>query len=444
MVAPNDSFANAIEVSIPTIGAVHTTPPVDDAGATMESGEPSNSTVGSARSLWWKYTPAHTGEATITIDGDNLPYAHLGIYVGNAVNALNEISAGRFYSETLTVQAGVTYYLRSARRGDYYFYGGNTGITVTGQTTTVTRAPAAPTLKLIPENNTLYVQWGVGYQTTWEIRINAGAWISKGAVGDHTFTGLTVGSSYTVEVRGTNSFGTGATASRTLVLPNMLVYDEFTRANSTTTVGAGTVGPTPASLSSTWGISSNQAYIPSVSTHGVLVWECGTANVDIRFKRTAGAVDSGGIFFGQLSGSTVDGWYAYFNGGSGTSHLARYAGNTMIQLLQGRGDGAITQSSVLRLVHHNQIVQMWSDSTLLLAAELPEPVRGTRHGIRFTSNTHRADDLTIRESSEITLASDQAALVTQNYATRRSQGLEVDAFVYRGRDTKTLDVAGGA
>lgn len=444
MAAPiNDNFADAIQVDILTPGAVYDSDLVDDSEATFESGEPYATAIGRYYSLWWKYTPAHSGPITITRKSAGM-YVLITPYTGSAVNSLTAIYEPVRDAPTYEFDAigGTTYYIRHSRA---YAAPGMAGFSITGETTVPTRVPGTPPLTLIPENDALTVRWPIGVDVDWEIRLDGGAPVLLGQVSEHTFTGLVVGNTYTVEVRGTNTVGSGAWATRTLTLPNMLVWDDFARANSTTSVGTPTAGPAPVSVAGTHGISSQQLY-PSALASGqaIILWECGTPNVDIRIKRTAGPLIAGGIFFGATS--STDGWYAFFAGeesSAGSPYLARVRSNVHVVMARGK---ALSKGygGVLRLVHHNRKIQMWEDSDLLLEYESDDPVTGTRHGARSTATTFRWDDLTIRESTEITMESDSIHLVPQTRALFSFDFLEVESFLYRGRDTKAQDIAGGS
>ena len=442
MAAPaHNNFEDALVVEILTPGAQYESEVYSDAEATMQAGEPSNSTVGGARSLWWKYTPAHSGQTTFTaIMGGTSSRRRFGIYTGSAVNALNAVAAGSELSHTINVQAGVTYYIRTSRSTTSY--SGTAQIRVSGQTTVVTRVPNTPVVTLIPEDNTLTARWVKGFQVNWEIRLNDGEWTPVGMVGQHVFTDLTIGETYTVSVPPTNSLGMSGVGSRTIVLPVMLVWDDFNRPNSTNTVGAGPVGPAPVSLLGTWGISGNELYPSAVSSNVAVVgWDCGTPNVDVRIRRRT-PVDSGGIYFGGAP-TGVNGWYAFFNGGAGAQcYVARLIGSTIIHSLLGRGGPElITPTSVLRLNVCDGLVEMWSDGHLLLRGQLYEPVTGTVCGVRSTATSHRWDDLTIRQATEIVLESD-GIIATQLVSA--AEAFVPESFLYRGRDTRELDLAGGA
>ena len=119
----NDMFVNAIAVT----GASGSTTG-NSVHATTEPGEPKPAGVGRA-SIWYKWTAPASGNTTITMAGSDYDTV-LGIYTGNAVNALTELASnddennpGGIYTSkvVLHVTAGTTY--RIAADG----YGGDSG-----------------------------------------------------------------------------------------------------------------------------------------------------------------------------------------------------------------------------------------------------------------------------------------------------------------------------
>lgn len=114
-VAPNDAFANAINLS--SSGGELTTSNVN---ATKESGEPNHASDLGGRSLWYRFdapvgaTRSYTfsTRGSTTQSGFNPLYSLLAVYTGSSVNALTSVvSNGGFSRVTFVPLPGVTYYI---------------------------------------------------------------------------------------------------------------------------------------------------------------------------------------------------------------------------------------------------------------------------------------------------------------------------------------------
>ena len=106
----NDAFANA-QLLTGTSGTVTGS----NVGATKESGEPAQAGNAGGASVWYSWTPATSGTATIDTVGSSFDTT-LGVYTGTSVGALtlrasnDDIASGNTVSRvTLTVTAGTTY-----------------------------------------------------------------------------------------------------------------------------------------------------------------------------------------------------------------------------------------------------------------------------------------------------------------------------------------------
>ncbi|MGB0119924.1 MAG: hypothetical protein WBP55_03085 [Solirubrobacterales bacterium] len=111
----NDDFANAITVGpgLPVIVAG------DNDFATAEAGEPGHGGFGLARhSLWYRWTAPQNGKVAVRVCGKTFG-GRLGVYTGNAVNALTEATIetppyGPYCHAVLDAVAGTTYHLAAA------------------------------------------------------------------------------------------------------------------------------------------------------------------------------------------------------------------------------------------------------------------------------------------------------------------------------------------
>ncbi|HEY4282501.1 MAG TPA: PPC domain-containing protein, partial [Chthoniobacterales bacterium] len=107
----NDIFASATVV--PNNGGILTG---TNAGATNESGEPNHAGYPGGRSVWWKWTSPSTGSVTISTSGSAFDTL-LGVYTGNAVNALTLVASDNNSNGLLTsavrfaTTGGTTYFI---------------------------------------------------------------------------------------------------------------------------------------------------------------------------------------------------------------------------------------------------------------------------------------------------------------------------------------------
>lgn len=121
MPSVNDNFADAIAVSIATSGGTYTSPAVDTAGNTTESGEVGGSSKNV--SAWWKYTPSSSGSATFdtqlstpTGSGtDTVMAIYTGTNFGDMVEVASDDDSGGSATSLisgLSVTSGTTYWIQ--------------------------------------------------------------------------------------------------------------------------------------------------------------------------------------------------------------------------------------------------------------------------------------------------------------------------------------------
>lgn len=123
-VPANNNFANAAPI---TLSGTSTQVTGTNVAATKETGEPNHAGNTNVHSVWWKWTAASGGSATITTLGSNFDTV-LGVYTGSTVSALTQIAANddvepatsannsdpkriRTSTVTFTATGGTTYYI---------------------------------------------------------------------------------------------------------------------------------------------------------------------------------------------------------------------------------------------------------------------------------------------------------------------------------------------
>ena len=108
----NDDFANA--QTFDTADYDYASASGSSRKATAESGEPAHAGSNASRSLWWVWTPPHTGSVTINTAGSDFDTV-LAVYTGENVNSLAEVASGDDFgsdntsSVTFQAVAGTTY-----------------------------------------------------------------------------------------------------------------------------------------------------------------------------------------------------------------------------------------------------------------------------------------------------------------------------------------------
>lgn len=208
----------------------------------------------------------------------------------------------------------------------------------------------------------------------------------------------------------------------------VIVADTFTRTDSTNTVGASETGAvTPTVHTGTWGISTNRLYASALtSLAGLISWECGTPNVDITLDIPVNhSSQADGIAF--LISSPTDYW-KFAPGAAATSQWVVQKVNSSSSnptpLLIGAQAGASAAMTGIRVVIYSGEAAFYWGGTLVGRLDLTQfgPVTATKHGVGVTagSTSTRYDNLSISDSSAIAHSNSSV-------------------FVYKGRDTKTID-----
>lgn len=146
------------------------------------------------------------------------------------------------------------------------------------------------------------IQWRVSPAGSWNTFSHAESAAFRAVL---TVSG---GGTYDFRVAAVNSDGTGP-YSAIVAQSASAAADTFTRANSTTTLGTTETGSLVWEvLGGTWGISSNQAYMPLPIDHGVAVVEMGAGNHRVGAKVTGGS----GTCYPGVCARVVDVNHMYF------------------------------------------------------------------------------------------------------------------------------------
>jgi hypothetical protein len=224
--------------------------------------------------------------------------------------------------------------------------------------------------------------------------------------------------------------------------PTVLLEDNFNRANHATVIGAPQIGPSPVVQTGVGGITSNQLYGPTPPLN--VTYDLGRPDVEISFLA---ALINTGLYDSVLLGyvSSTD-YYTVAFGGGGNSpvQLNRWTVGGSYTLCQSSVKFPANNTSICRAHHRDGIIRAYVDDVLVIRWRLDSPITSNLHGVRLNTNSVRLDNLlgtdapVIDDDKPNGERIDLAAnfLATDPFAEPMS--------LYKGRDTKTQDVAAGA
>lgn len=288
-----------------------------------------------------------------------------------------------------------------------------------------------PNLQATPLNNAALVTWNsaVGI-AAWDLRVNGGA-ITEYTARKNVISGLVNGVQSTIEVRLKNIHGVGPWTPVTVTPKVTYLYDDFDRANSTTSIGSPIQGgPYTVQTGGTWGIQSNMAHAYTAPEAGT-VTAPGGWDVDIRMG-VSGTNPTMAVLFRWRDINNT--WMARSQG-NGQLQLYRRQAGTWNQMALSNAGWVL--GDVLRVVAYGRWISVYKNDALLLQMrDSFSLVTDTGIGMRPDVAGQRADSLVayapIAAEFQLTggLANPSAAGTTSTPSS---------SFVYKGRDTKTED-----
>ena len=166
-----------------------------------------------------------------------------------------------------------------------------------------------------PGNNSIILIWS-GHYPDYEVRIDGGSWIAKGAATSHTFTGLTNGVASTVEVRTTCPYGKSAALSHTITptstpFPAPIVAYNFEETGTTAIdrTGSGNTGSlfnntTPTDLHASGELSLSSSQHNLVYDPSTFPTNQASVVMTVRMPSTAG----GGSLWSLMNGGDTSGF----------------------------------------------------------------------------------------------------------------------------------------
>lgn len=213
----------------------------------------------------------------------------------------------------------------------------------------------------------------------------------------------------------------------------MTVYsDTFDRPNSTNVIGTPEVGGPYTVVTGTWGINNNSLY-NSVNGEGVVTFP-GVSDVDFTITIGVHGSNIGVLFRGQDANNI---WMAQSTG-SGLNLQRRRAGTFYWQA--GTNRQAVAGDRIRVQALGKWIHCSINDVVVLSAEDFYYNASYTLAGyqIRFDVTSRIADGVLAANTAlpSVTSEADAAAL---SQASAPADNLNIDPFLYRGRDTKIQD-----
>lgn len=294
-------------------------------------------------------------------------------------------------------------------------------------------APVGKVTRLIaaPFSNSALASWVARADAVkYEYRVDGGA-------GTLTYdtevmvTGLTNGVQSTIEVRSVNPAGNGPWESVKVTPVAGYVYDKFNRADSTSVVGTPDAAGPYTVQTGTLGISGNALYASAVVSGNAIITVAAASDVNV--QGTLGSSWSGmGLVFRYVS--DTDYWLAHLT----SNQIVVYSksGGTLTERARSPFSKNFVQGDIIRVhakgeviqVHRNDKVEVTLNDDTYTGAK-------TIAGVRFDNTAPRLDSLVI---SNILWIPDAGAMISENFAAT----LPESAGLYKGRDTKVLDIGG--
>lgn len=176
----------------------------------------------------------------------------------------------------------------------------------------------------------------------------------------------------------------------------VIVYDTFTRVDSSSTMGNAETGQPWSPISSTWGISSNQAYIPSPADGLATYVNAGFSNVtficDMLWE------DAGdGVMLRALGSAANDGFLFYLHSNQSAQLLVPGFGSSLFNVAQTVVAGTTYQ---MKVILSGSSISCYVDGVLKSTVSSATQSTATRFGLRSggTTAAKRWDNLKITRS----------------------------------------------
>lgn len=182
----------------------------------------------------------------------------------------------------------------------------------------------------------------------------------------------------------------------TMEASGVIVFDSFTRADSSSTMGNTETGQAWSPISSTWGISSNKAYEPSPGNGDAVFVNAGYSNVT--FISDMLWEDAGdGVMFRALGSAANDGFLFYLHSNQSAQLLVPGFGTALFNVAQTVVAGTTYQ---MKVVLSGSSISCYVDGVLKGTVSNATQSTATRFGFRSggTTAAKRWDNLRINRN----------------------------------------------
>lgn len=295
-----------------------------------------------------------------------------------------------------------------------------------------------------PYSTTMRLSWSGDASNSqpiasYQVRVDGGSPVSLSASARYYDLTVVVGDTHTIEVRAINSVGSGPWVGRTAKARTTYWYDDFNRANSTSSLGTPSgEGTGYTAATGTWGIQSNAAYVSSNPGRSrALITGSASADVDLTFTTPSGT-GFRGITFRHTDASNhwvigvASGLYLQLrDGGSTTNLIDNYAVPS----------GTLT----IRLICIGRVIAVYINQRLISCIENTARQTSSGIGLFADSTSGLIDDVWVSATDPTSPLGD--ALIGEQIPQTDTSvpgytSFNDLSFAYLGRDTKTLDIAG--
>lgn len=220
----------------------------------------------------------------------------------------------------------------------------------------------------------------------------------------------------------------------------MAIYlqDDFNRANSATVPGPPVVGGPYTASVGTWGVNGNALYT-SVATSGSVLTAPAAADIDVSATNTVLGATSQGLLFRVLDATNF--WYWGIS--SGTVILQRRVAGVAVNLFSAVGGAA---GDTFRAIAKGDDIWVYYNGKHVI--HINDPQFNTQNKVGFWVNSTTAarwDNVLAQDPpTDPTFGVDGSTAGLASISLLETDLDPRDGFLYKGRDTAALDLAGDA
>jgi hypothetical protein len=295
-----------------------------------------------------------------------------------------------------------------------------------------------------PTSTTASVSWTpVTEADYYQYRINGGSVITSpnSYVPNATVTGLTPSTSYTVEVRGVNSNGSGSWSSVTnfTTVATTYYFDDFNRANNTSSLGSPVTGGPYTVQAGTWGINTNQCYTSASVAASHVTVDLGVTNFEYAATFPVTSASCGIIFYW----TDASNFYLWHRTTTDIQFYRRNAGT--FQLIWSQPITSVANDKMTVVTRDGEIYCYLNDKRRFSTSS--QIAITSTVGLYISSSTAaRIDNAAATSYTNLIGGVDGGGGASPIAISDVSSGAAhtgYSAFVYKGRDTKTADSVAG-